>query len=66
MKWLCKIRHRWHYYDQTIKLKSGHITIPRRQCKRCYIIENHSGTKWFPAVLFPNELRDKKLRDLGI
>lgn len=66
MKWLCNIRHKWHYYNQTINLKIGHITIPRRQCLRCGIIENQSNSKWFPAVPTKDELRDKKLRDLGL
>lgn len=73
MKWLCKIRHNFKYYDQIVNLEVGHLTVPHRQCQRCGLKETLSksfqmefDSIWMPVVLTKDELRDKKLSDLGI
>lgn len=68
MKWLCKIRHRWHYSPQKKPLKVGHLTIQRRRCLRCDLVEVQSliDTTWYKATPTKVELREINLKKLGI
>jgi hypothetical protein len=68
MKWLCKIRHKWYYYDNKVMLGIGHLTIQRRRCLRCYKIESQSLTsvKWEEVKPTIKELRDINLSKLGL
>ena len=68
MKWLCKIHHRWYYSPHNTPLKVGHLTIQRRRCLRCDLIEVQSliDTTWYKATPTIDELREINLKKLGI
>jgi hypothetical protein len=72
MIWLCKIRHNWIYSTEKInigKLGSGfHITLNMRRCKRCYKKQRQelNGEIWFDVSLNKEEIREIRLKELGL
>lgn len=67
LKWLCRIRHKWVYYDNQTPLRVGQLVIKKRSCKRCHLIEIQSlvSGKWYKCEPSPGELRDINLKRLG-
>lgn len=68
MKWLCKIRHNWHYTKNKQPLKTGHLSLLRRRCLRCHIVEIQSilDNSWNKTTPTIEELREINLKRLGI
>ena len=73
MSWLCKIRHNWSYSTEKINIgkKKGsdaHITLNVRMCKRCYKKQSQEliGELWFDASLSKEEIREIRLKELGL
>lgn len=68
MKWLCKIRHNWHYYDNQTPLKVGQLLIKKRRCKRCYRLESQSLVtgNWHEVLPTVEEMREINLKKLGL
>lgn len=68
MKWLCKIRHRWHYTPTKKPLKVGQLILIRRRCLRCDKIEVQSliDNSWYKAKPSVEELREINLKKLGL
>ena len=71
MKLLCILSHRWNYGEEKVpvgKQYSGsHITIQKRICKRCHQKQRLlDGTLWCDVALTKEELREIKLKELGL
>jgi hypothetical protein len=72
MKILCKIRHNWKFSTEKIDIgKKGsgnHITLNVRVCKRCYLKQRQelNGEIWFDVALSKAEIREIKLKELGL
>ena len=68
MKWLCKISHRWYYTKNKQPLKTGHLSLLRRRCLRCHLVEIQSllDDCWYKTTPTIEELRDISLKKLGI
>lgn len=68
MKWLCKIRHRWHYTPTRQSLKVGQLILIRRRCLRCDKVEVQSliDDSWYVTNPTKEELREINLKKLGI
>ncbi len=69
MKILCKIRHKWSYSTEKINIGKGgsgaHITLNVRMCKRCYKKQLY-GELWFDVSLNKEEIREIRLKELGL
>ena len=72
MSILCNIRHSWRFSTEKINIgKSGsgcHITLNVRLCKRCYFKQRQElhGEIWFDVALNKEEIREIKLKQLGL
>jgi hypothetical protein len=75
MSFLCKIiKHNWSYTQDKIHIHSAvgdgraHITLTHRLCKRCYKkqVQLLHTSKWEDVELTKNELREMKLKKLGL
>ncbi len=79
MKILCKIRHNWKFSTEKWSIgKRGrparepgtdnHITLNVRICKRCYLKQRQelNGEIWFDVALSKEEIREIKLKELGL
>ena len=72
MSILCKIRHRWSYSTEKWNIgkpgSGAHITLNVRVCKRCYLKQRQelNSELWFDVALNKEELREIKLKKLGI
>ena len=87
MKFICKIKHSWEYYQEeydpsyefhTIKIKYPNAKVWVRKCNRCnkkqeavigsgvYNFRLKKYCFWTPCELTEQEIRDFKLRRLGL
>jgi hypothetical protein len=72
MNWLCKIRHKWKYstekWDIGKHQGGAHITLKVRTCQRCYQKQRQelNGELWFDVSLSKEEIREIKLKRLGL
>ncbi len=71
MNWKCKVfGHKWEYSDRkvTINKSGGHLTFKNRLCLRCYLKQQQNivSNKWNDVELTKDEIRDLKLKHLGI
>lgn len=68
LKWLCRIRHKWVYYDNQTPLRVGQLFIMRRKCSRCHRIESQSlvTSNWYEVLPTKEELREINLKKLGL
>jgi hypothetical protein len=72
MSWLCKIRHNWSYSTEKINIgklgSDAHITLNMRLCKRCYKKQRQelNGEIWFDVSLNKEEIREIRLKELGL
>lgn len=71
MSWKCKaLGHNWEYSDRKVIINTngGHLTFKNRLCKRCYLKQeqNFVSEKWNDISLSKDEIREIKLKDLGI
>jgi hypothetical protein len=72
MSWLCKIRHNWIYSTEKINIgklgSDAHITLNVRRCKRCYKKQRQelSNGIWFDVALSKSEIREIRLKELGL
>jgi len=73
MSFLCKIRHNWKLstenWDIGKRPGSGHhITLNVRICKRCYLKQRQelNSSVWFDVALSKAEIREIKLKELGL
>jgi hypothetical protein len=71
MSWKCKVfGHKFEYSDRKVIINTsgGHLTFKIRLCKRCYLKQqkNIVSNKWNDIELTKDEIRDIKLKDLGI
>jgi hypothetical protein len=68
----CRIRHKWEYsterWDIGKEGSGAHITLNFRICKRCYLKQRQelNGFDWFDVDLSKHEIREIKLRKLGL
>ncbi len=72
MSWICKIRHWWSYSTEKVnigkKASGNHITLNVRVCKRCYKKQRQelNSEIWFDVDLSKEEIREIKLKELGL
>jgi len=76
MNLLCKIRHKWKYSTENwdIDTKPGNLKLHRtmsfkvRVCQRCYQKQRQelNGEIWFDVSLSKEEIREIKLKRLGL
>ncbi len=71
MSWKCKLfRHKWKFSKKKFIINDlgAYISFDIRICQRCYLKQQQElqSGKWFDRKLDKDELRELKLRDLGI
>jgi hypothetical protein len=71
MNWKCKLLgHDWKYSDRKVVINQsgGHLTFKNRLCKRCYLKQQQNivSEKWNDIELTKDEIRDIRLKELGI
>jgi hypothetical protein len=72
MKILCKIRHNWKFSTEKWSIgkpgSDNHISLNVRVCKRCYLKQRQElgDGLWFDVALSKEEIREIKLKELGL
>ena len=71
MKWKCQLfGHDWEFSKRKLIINNsgGHILFDIRICQRCYLKQQQElqSGRWFERELEKEELRELKIRDLGI